>query len=41
MGISVRDLDPALKGAGQKEYPVQVQNNVLHCLRFIIFSFSY
>lgn len=32
MGVSMRDLDPALKGAGQKEYPAQVKNNVLRCL---------
>jgi hypothetical protein len=31
MGVSMRDLDPAFKGAGQKEYPLQ----------FIIFSFLY
>ena len=29
MAVSMRDLDPAFKGAGQKEYPELVINNKL------------
>lgn len=36
MAVSMRDLDPAFKGAGQKAYPAQVKTNELFCLQFII-----
>lgn len=29
MSVSMRDLDPAFKGAGQKAYPALANNNYL------------
>jgi len=31
MSISMRDLDPAFKGAGQKAYPALANNNNISC----------